>query len=86
MFAEEGHGSRDHAPDSAQQEEPVGKTATIALGTVLVVIGAVFTFQGLGYLGGSAMTGVTLWAIVGPVVALVGLALIARSVRTRPHG
>lgn len=64
----------------------MGKTATIALGTVLVVIGAVFTFQGLGYLAGSAMTGVTLWAIVGPIVALVGLVVIVRSVRTRPHG
>jgi hypothetical protein len=86
MSADEGHGSRDHATDGALQEETMGKTATIALGTLLVVIGAVFTFQGFGYLGGSAMTGVTLGAIVGPVVALVGLALIARSVRTRPHG
>lgn len=39
----------------------------------MVVIGAVWTLQGLGYLGGSVMTGVTLWAVVGPCVALVGL-------------
>jgi hypothetical protein len=43
--------------------------------------------QGLGYLPGSAMSGVTLWAVVGPVVALVGLVLRAGSGRrgaTRP--
>jgi drug/metabolite transporter superfamily protein YnfA len=65
----------------------VRKPAVIALGALLVVFGAVFTLQGLGYLAGSAMTGVTLWAIIGPILALVGLLLIVRSVRTgRPGG
>jgi hypothetical protein len=64
----------------------VSKAARIALGAMLIVIGAVFTFQGLGYLAGSPMTGVTLWAVIGPVLALIGLVLIARSVQTRrPH-
>lgn len=64
----------------------MSSAARIALGAMLVVIGAVFTFQGLGYLAGSPMTGVTLWAVVGPVIALVGLVLIARSVPPRrPH-
>jgi hypothetical protein len=35
----------------------------------------VWTLQGLGYLKGSPMTGVDLWAIVGPVVAGFGVAL-----------
>lgn len=34
-----------------------------------------WTLQGLGYLKGSAMTGVELWAIVGPIVAGLGVAL-----------
>jgi hypothetical protein len=59
----------------------MNRTAGIVLGVVLVVCGAVFTLQGLGYLAGSAMTGVTLWAIVGPVLVVVGLIVIARSVR-----
>lgn len=62
------------------------KTVAIAVGAVLVVMGTVFTLQGLGYLAGSAMTGVTTWAVIGPIVVLVGLVLIARSVRTRRHG
>jgi hypothetical protein len=31
--------------------------------------------QGLGYVGGSSMTGSDTWAIVGPVVAGLGVAL-----------
>jgi len=63
--------------------EAMSKPLAIVLGVVLLVIGAVFTFQGLGYLGGSAMTGVTLWAIVGPVIAVIGLVLIVRAARSR---
>jgi hypothetical protein len=42
----------------------------------MVVAGGVWTFQGLGYLEGSSMTGVSFWAIVGPVVAGLGLAVM----------
>ena len=61
----------------------MNKTLRIVVGAVLVVMGLVFTFQGLGYLGGSAMTGVTLWAILGPIIALVGVVLIVLGVRRR---
>ena len=58
----------------------------IGAGLLLVVVGAVWTMQGLGYLPGSVMSGVTLWAVVGPVVALLGLVLAIRgfSRRDRP--
>lgn len=59
------------------------RSALIAVGVVLALMGAVFTFQGLGYLAGSPMTGVTLWAIVGPIVAVIGLVLIGAGARTR---
>ena len=42
----------------------------------MVVVGAIWTMQGLGYLEGSPMTGVSFWAIAGPVVAGFGLALM----------
>jgi hypothetical protein len=35
----------------------------------------VWTLQGLGVLGGSSMTGERFWAIVGPAVAGLGIAL-----------
>ncbi|MGH3149767.1 MAG: hypothetical protein ACRDOB_03425 [Streptosporangiaceae bacterium] len=48
----------------------------VVAGVLIAIVGIVFTLQGLGYVGGSFMTGATTWAIVGPVMALAGLALI----------
>jgi uncharacterized membrane protein HdeD (DUF308 family) len=55
----------------------------IAGGLLAVVLGALWTLQGLGVVGGSAMSGVTFWAIVGPVVAIAGVVLIVRAMRAR---
>ena len=55
----------------------------LALGVMLVVVGAIWTLQGLGVLGGSAMSGVTTWAVIGPVVAVAGVALVVTSRRRR---
>jgi len=59
----------------------VNRTLRLVLGVLLVLIGLVWTLQGIGVMGGSAMSGVTLWAIVGPFVVLAGLALAASSRR-----
>ena len=53
------------------------------VGALMVLVGVVWTLQGLGYIGGSGMSGVTLWAVVGPVVAIVGLAMTAVGTRRR---
>jgi hypothetical protein len=51
-------------------------------GVVLVIAGAVFTLQGLNLLGQSGgMNGRTLWAVVGPIIALVGLGLVTIGAR-----
>ena len=55
--------------------------ALLALG--MVVVGAIWTFQGLGYLEGSAMTGVETWAVIGPLVAGLGVALLIVVMRPR---
>lgn len=52
------------------------KALWLIVGVLLVVFGGVFTFQGLGYLGGSSMTGDTTWAVIGPILAVVGLVLV----------
>jgi hypothetical protein len=49
----------------------------VVIGVAAAVAGIVWTLQGLGYVGGSFMSGATVWAVIGPVVALAGLALIA---------
>ncbi len=55
----------------------------IALGAVFVLTGAVWTFQGLGYLEGSPMTDQALWAVLGPILAGLGVALVFVGVRRR---
>ncbi len=47
----------------------------MVVGLLLAVVGALWTFQGLGYVGGSPMTGESVWAVVGPIVAGLGVAL-----------
>jgi hypothetical protein len=54
---------------------PVKKTLPVTLGVLMVVVGAVWTFQGLGYLEGSPMSGVEIWAVIGPILAGFGVAL-----------
>ncbi len=53
---------------------------TIA-GTLIIIAGVVWTLQGLGFIKGSVMTGVTLWALIGPLVALGGLAVTVTGLR-----
>ena len=64
----------------------MNRPGRILLGVVLVIMGCVFTLQGLGYLAGSPMTGVTLWAIVGPIVAMLGIVVIVRAARAGGPG
>ncbi|MGO4664060.1 hypothetical protein AB4Z14_19535 [Terrabacter sp. 2TAF16] len=47
----------------------------VIVGVLVLLVGALWTLQGLGYVGGSAMSGNTLWAVIGPIVAVAGLGL-----------
>ena len=55
----------------------------VSVGVLLMLAGVIFTLQGVGVLGGSAMSRVTFWAVAGPVIALAGLALAVIGLR---HG
>ncbi|HSU01983.1 MAG TPA: hypothetical protein VLK03_05490 [Nocardioides sp.] len=55
----------------------------IALGAIMVLVGAVWTFQGLGYLEGSPMTGQSIWAVLGPILAGFGVALVVVAARRK---
>ena len=46
------------------------------LGIIVVLIGAVFSLQGAGYIPGSYMTGDPTYIYVGAIVAVVGLLII----------
>ncbi len=53
----------------------------LILGALMAITGAVWTFQGLGYLKGSPMTGVDTWAKIGPILAGLGVALLIVAAR-----
>jgi hypothetical protein len=51
----------------------MGRTLGLALAGVLILVGGVWTFQGLGYLEGSSMTDERIWAVIGSILVVVGL-------------
>jgi hypothetical protein len=55
----------------------------MVIGVAAALAGIVWTLQGLGYVGGSFMSGATVWAVIGPVVALAGFVLIVIGSRAR---
>jgi hypothetical protein len=60
------------------------RVVLVGAGFVLALAGVVFTLQGVGILGGSVMSGITFWAVAGPVIVLAGLILAAVCLRDRP--
>ncbi|MBV9290839.1 MAG: hypothetical protein JO222_00185 [Frankiales bacterium] len=53
------------------------------IGLVVTVVGAVFTLQGIGILGGSFMSGSGVWAVIGIAMVAAGLVVYARAIRDR---
>jgi hypothetical protein len=59
----------------------------VVVGALIAIAGIIFTLQGLGYVNGSFMTGATVWAVIGPVIAAVGLVMMGFGLlRRRPAG
>jgi hypothetical protein len=53
------------------------------IGVVLALFGVVWALQGFGVLGGSPMSNTTTWSIIGPIVAVIGIALAIGAFRRR---
>jgi len=56
--------------------------ARMILGVVLVAIGVVWFFQGIGVIHGSFMTGQVLWAVIGVIAVFLGGSLVRGSRRS----
>lgn len=50
-------------------------------GVLLTTAGVIWALQGFGVIGGSFMSGDSVWAIIGPAVAVTGLVLLAIAAR-----
>jgi hypothetical protein len=59
------------------------KPGLVFAGAIVVLLGLVFTLQGIGVLEGSSMSDTTFWSVAGPVIMLVGLAVAVAGVRRR---
>ncbi len=55
------------------------------VGVLILLAGAVFAGQGLGFIPGSVMTGDIKWFWIGGVMVVVGLALGAAGFLGRPR-
>jgi hypothetical protein len=62
----------------------IASRVLLFLGIVLFAMGLLWTLQGVGVVGGSFMSGNTTWAVIGPIVAVAGLAIgVVAGVRIR---
>jgi hypothetical protein len=59
------------------------KVLWIVFGLITALVGIVWTLQGLNVLTGSVMSDETTWAIIGPVVAALGLLAFLYGLRRR---
>ena len=55
------------------------RSASVILGVLLVVVGAVWTIQGVGTLKGSFMTGSRAWMWIGISCVCAGIAVLVTS-------
>lgn len=58
----------------------------VIVGVVAVLLGGVWALQGSGVLGGSAMSGSSMWLVIGIVVVVAGAAMIVMGARTTRRG
>jgi uncharacterized membrane protein len=57
----------------------------LVIGSVLCLIGVLWLGQGVGLIGGSFMTGEVIWAVIGAIALLFGVALLSGTRRRLDH-
>ena len=62
-----------------------GKVVGLALALLMVLLGSLWTAQGLGYLEGETTTDSTTGSVMGPIVAGLGVALAIVVLQRRAH-
>lgn len=53
----------------------MGRMLGLGVAALMVILGVIWTLQGLGYIDGSSMSNERTWAVLGPITAGFGCAL-----------
>ena len=53
----------------------MGSAIVLVIGVIVALAGLLFALQGFGAVSGSPMSNTTTWSILGPIIALVGIAI-----------
>jgi amino acid transporter len=61
--------------------EKVKTPVVTVIGVVIALLGLLFALQGFGVIGGSAMSNTSTWSILGPIILIVGVAIVVVSRR-----
>jgi hypothetical protein len=59
------------------------RIAIAILGVIVALFGLLWAWQGFGVVGGSPMSNTITWSIIGPIVAVIGIALAVGALRRR---
>ncbi|MGV0875159.1 hypothetical protein [Mycolicibacterium sp. XJ879] len=60
------------------------RIAIAIVGVIVALFGLLFALQGFGVVGGSPMSNTTTWSVLGPLIALIGIALVVGALRRKP--
>ena len=55
----------------------------VVVGGLLILVGGVWMLQGSGVIGGSFMSGSSLWFVIGLICVLIGIAIVVQGARRR---
>lgn len=59
------------------------RIAIAVIGVIIALFGLLWALQGFGVVGGSPMSNTTTWSILGPIIALIGIAIAFAGWRAR---
>ena len=64
----------------------IGRMTLITVGVIALILGGIWTGQGINLIPGSFMTGSRLWLSIGLVLAIVGIILLVLGLRGPGRG
>jgi len=64
----------------------ISRMTLITVGVIALILGAIWTGQGMNLIPGSFMTGSRMWLSIGLILAIVGVILIVLGLRRPRHG